>query len=125
MLIPFKMGVGGKFGDGKQWVPWIHLDDLVALYDFAAQTTSAEGTLNASAPGIVTNEQFTKTLGKVLGRPTLIPAPRFALRAVLGELAGFVLSSQKVIPEATERAGFEFRYGQLGPALQSILKVHE
>lgn len=121
MLVPFKLGVGGKFGSGKQWVPWIHLDDLVSLYLFAAQSSSANGALNASAPDSVTNEQFTKALGKVLGRPTLIPAPRFALRAVLGELADFVLSSQRVIPEATERAGFEFRYGQLEPALRSIL----
>src|SRR3954451_4605531 len=121
MLVPFKLGLGGKFGDGKQWMPWIHLDDLVSLYTFAAQNTSVEGTLNASAPDVVTNEQFTKTLGKVLGRPTLIPAPRFALRAVLGELAGFVLSSQRVVPEATERAGFSFRYGQLEPALKAIL----
>lgn len=121
MLVPFKLGVGGKFGSGKQWMPWIHLDDLVSLYLFAAQSSSAEGPLNASAPEIVTNERFTKTLGKVLHRPAVIPAPRFALRAVLGELADFVLSSQKVIPEATERAGFQFQYGQLEPALRSIL----
>lgn len=121
MLIPFKLGIGGRFGDGKQWMPWIHLDDLVSLYIFAARNGSAEGPLNAAAPETVTNEQFTKTLGKVLGRPTLIPAPGFALRAVLGELAGFVLSSQRVIPEATERAGFAFQYGYLEPALKEIL----
>jgi uncharacterized protein (TIGR01777 family) len=121
MLVPFRLGLGGKFGSGRQWVPWIHLDDLVSLYMFAAQSSSVEGPLNASAPEIVTNEQFTKTLGKVLGRPTLIPAPRFALRAALGELADFVLSSQQVIPQAAERAGFQFRYGRLEPALRSIL----
>jgi len=121
MLVPFKVGIGGRFGDGKQWMPWIHLDDLVSLYVFAAENGSAEGPLNAAAPETVTNEQFTKTLGKVLGRPTFIPAPRFALQAVLGELAGFVLSSQKVIPEATERAGFKFRFGQLELALRAVL----
>jgi len=121
MLVPFKVGIGGRFGDGKQWMPWIHLDDLVSLYVFAAENGSAEGPLNAAAPETVTNEQFTKTLGKVLGRPTFIPAPRFALQAVLGELAGFVLSSQKVIPEATERAGFKFRFGQLEQALRAVL----
>ncbi len=121
MSVPFKLGIGGRFGDGKQWMPWIHLDDLVSLYIFAAQVSAAEGPLNAAAPETVTNEQFTKTLGKVLGRPTLIPAPRFALRAVLGELAGFVLGSQRVIPEATERAGFAFQYGRLEPALRQIL----
>lgn len=121
MLVPFKLGVGGRFGNGKQWMPWIHLEDLVSLYIFAAGNGSAEVPLNAVAPEIVTNEEFTKTLGKVLGRPTLIPAPRFALRAVLGELAGFVLSSQRVIPEATERAGFQFRFGKLEPALRAIL----
>src|SRR3954447_740650 len=101
MLVPFKLGVGGRFGDGKQWMPWIHLDDLVSLYVFAAQNGSAEGPLNAAAPETVTNEQFTKTLGRVLSRPAFLPAPRFALRAVLGELADFVLSSQRVVPEAT------------------------
>ena len=121
MLVPFKVGIGGRFGDGKQWMPWIHLDDLVSLYVFAAENGSAEGPLNAAAPETVTNEQFTKTLGKVLGRPTFIPAPRVALQAVLGELAGFVLSSQKVIPEATERAGFKFRFGQLELALRAVL----
>ncbi|MFL6449843.1 MAG: TIGR01777 family oxidoreductase [Bryobacteraceae bacterium] len=121
MLVPFKLGLGGTFGDGKQWMPWIHLDDLVSLYTFAAQNTSVEGPLNASAPEIVTNGQFTKALGGVLGRPTLIPVPHFALRAVLGELAGFVLSSQRVVPEATERAGFTFQYGRLERALKAIL----
>jgi uncharacterized protein (TIGR01777 family) len=121
MLVPFKLGLGGRFGNGKQWMPWIHLDDLVSLYLYAAQNGSAEGTLNASAPNVVTNEQFTKTLGNVLGRPTLLPAPRFALRAVLGELADFVLSSQRVIPEATERAGFAFQYRYLDDALRAIL----
>jgi uncharacterized protein (TIGR01777 family) len=121
MLVPFKLGVGGKFGDGKQWMPWIHLDDLVSLYTFAAQNISAQGPLNASSPETVRNEEFTRTLGEVLGRPTFIPAPRFALRAVLGELAGFVLSSQRVIPEATERAGFAFQFGRLEPALKAIL----
>ena len=121
MLVPFKMGVGGKFGSGKQWMPWIQLDDLVSLYVFAAQTESVEGPLNAAAPETVTNEQFTKTLGKVLGRPTLIPAPRFALRLALGELANFVLSSQRVVPEAATEAGFQFRYGQLEAALRAVL----
>lgn len=121
MLVPFKLGIGGRFGGGKQWMPWIHLDDVVSLYVFAAENGSAEGPLNAAAPEAVTNEQFTKTLGSILGRPTFIPAPRFALQAVLGELAGFVLSSQKVIPEKTERAGFKFRFGQLERALRAVL----
>ncbi len=121
MLVPFKLGVGGRFGSGKQWMPWIHLDDVVALYVFAAENASAQGPLNAAAPETVTNEKFTRTLGKVLGRPTIIPAPRFALRAALGELADFVLSSERVVPEATEQAGFKFRFGQLEPALRAIL----
>jgi uncharacterized protein len=121
MLIPFRLGVGGKFGRGSQWMPWIHLHDLVSMYLFSAQNDGTEGPLNASAPQIVTNEQFTKSLGKVLHRPTIIPAPAFALRLVLGELANFVLSSQRVLPERTERAGFHFQYGQLEPALRAIL----
>jgi uncharacterized protein (TIGR01777 family) len=121
MLVPFKLGIGGRFGNGKQWMPWIHLDDVVALYVFAAENASAQGPLNAAAPEAVTNEQFTRTLGKVLSRPALMPAPRFALRAVLGELAEFVLSSQHVVPEATEQAGFKFHFGQLEPALRAIL----
>jgi uncharacterized protein (TIGR01777 family) len=121
MLLPFKLGIGGPFGNGKQWMPWIHLDDLVSLYIFAAQNEVASGPLNASAPETVANGQFTKTLGRVLSRPAFLPAPRFALRAVLGELADFVLSSQRVVPEATERAGFQFQYGKLEPALRAIL----
>lgn len=121
MLRPFKFGVGGKFGSGKQWMPWVHLEDLVSLYVFAADNNAATGALNASAPEPVTNAEFTKTLGKVIHRPTLIPVPKFALRVALGELAGFVLASERVIPAATENAGFKFQHAHLEEALRSIL----
>ena len=117
MLAPFKLGLGGQFGDGRQWMPWIHRDDLVRLFIHAAQTDSAEGPLNASVPSPVTNAQFTAAMGQALHRPTLIAAPRFALRLVLGELATSILASQRVVPARTEGSGFHFQH----PDLESTL----
>lgn len=121
MLIPFRLGLGGNFGNGRQWAPWIHLDDLIALFVFAAEEESAEGALNASAPEPVPNARFTKALGRVIHRPTILNAPRFALHMALGELSSFLLASERVVPEATERAGFQFQHGRIEAALRSLL----
>lgn len=120
MSVPFKFGIGGNFGSGKQWVPWIHLDDLVSLYVFSAETTSASGALNATSPEPVTNAEFTRTLGQVLHRPTLLRVPEVALRLALGELAGFILSSERVVPARTGQAGFPFEHPHLSETLRSI-----
>ena len=121
MLTPFRFGVGGKFGNGRQWMPWIHVDDLVQLLIFAAEHPATDAPLNASAPNPVTNAEFTKAMAAAVHRPALLPVPKFALKLAMGELADFVFKSERVIPQATERAGFSFQYPEIGQALQSLL----
>lgn len=122
MLPPFKLGLGGKFGNGRQWMSWVHVDDLVELLLFAAGTAGVSGPLNASAPDPVTNEEFTRRLGQALRRPAIIPVPEFALRMMLGEMSSFLFSSLRVQPAATEQAGFRFRYRTLSEALGNVLR---
>jgi uncharacterized protein (TIGR01777 family) len=122
MLTPFRLGIGGRFGSGRQWMPWIHVDDLVRLFLFSAETSSALGPLNGASPQPVTNAEFTKTLATVLHRPALIPVPKLALKIALGELADFLLDSERVVPKATQKAGFQFEYPALQSALQSLLQ---
>lgn len=121
MLLPFKLGLGGRLGSGRQWMSWIHLDDLVGLILFAAEMPALRGAFNAVAPHPVTNLEFTKTLGRLLRRPTLLPAPRFALRLALGEFADFLLASQRVVPRVMQEHGYPFRYTHLEDALSAIL----
>ena len=119
MLTPFRMGIGGKFGDGKQWVSWIQVEDLVNLYLFAAEATTVNTPLNGSSLQPVTNAQFTETLAKIIHRPAFISAPKFALKAILGEMAEFLFTSLRVVPRAAEEAGFTFRYATLEAALRA------
>lgn len=121
MLPPFRMGVGGKIGDGKQWMPWIHAQDLVDLYRFALEQP-LKGPLNGVAPYPVVNADFTKGLAGALKRPAFLPVPALALRLLFGEMAGVLLASQRVLPKAAEAAGFRFQFPQLGPALADALK---
>jgi uncharacterized protein len=121
MLAPFRLGIGGPLGSGKQWMPWIELDDLVRLIVFAAESQHVEGVFNASAPEPVTNAQFTKALGQVLHRPAILPVPKLALRAAMGEVADYVVASQRVVPEATQKAGFRFEHVQIEEALRKVL----
>jgi uncharacterized protein (TIGR01777 family) len=122
MLTPFKLGIGSPLGSGKQYMPWVHLDDLVELILFAAREPGVHGPLNGVAPNPVTNREFTKTLGKVLGRPTFMPAvPGFVLKTMLGEFAQVLLASQRVVPRAAMDAGFQFNYADLEPALRDVL----
>jgi uncharacterized protein len=121
MLPPFKAFVGGRIGSGKQWMSWIHLDDLVGIICHAL-TNPMSGAFNGTAPNPVTNFEFTSALGKALGRPTLFPVPGFALKAMFGEMAEMLLGGQRVLPRATEAAGYRFQYPELGPALRNILK---
>jgi len=121
MLTPFRLGVGGKFGNGRQWMPWIHLHDLVQLLIFAAENPALDGALNGSAPGPVINAEFTRAMGAALHRPAIFPVPKFALKLALGDLADFVLKSQRVVPEATQRAGYSFNYPEIGEALRSLV----
>ncbi len=118
MLPPFRMGVGGRIGSGKQWMSWIALDDVVAGLTFAINNEALAGPVNFVAPKPVTNAEFTKTLGKVLSRPTFFPIPEFGVRLAFGEMAdALLLSSQRVEPKALSQSGFEFSY----PALQDAL----
>lgn len=121
MLPVFKTGLGGRLGSGRQWMSWIHVDDLVGLYAEALTNASIVGPLNAVAPGPVTNSEFTKTLARVLRRPAVFPAPEFALKLALGEMADAVLESQRVIPQAARNVGFRFRYETLEAALRALL----
>ena len=120
MALPFRFGVGGRLGDGKQWTSWIHLDDLIALVDFSIATTAIRGAVNAVAPNPVTNAAFTQELAAALHRPAIFPVPAVALKLLLGEMSEVVLCSQRVIPEAALRAGFEFRFTEVGQALRQI-----
>ncbi|MGI8836856.1 MAG: TIGR01777 family oxidoreductase [Pyrinomonadaceae bacterium] len=122
MLPPFRMGVGGKIGSGKQWMSWIALDDVVGGIEFTLANDSIRGPVNFVAHSHVTNAQFTKTLGKVLSRPTLFPIPVFGVRLLFGEMAdALLLSSQRVQPVRLSEAGYEFAYADLGAALSHIL----
>jgi uncharacterized protein (TIGR01777 family) len=119
MLPPFRMGVGGRLGSGRQWMSWIHLEDLAALFQFALES-QVRGPLNGVAPNPVTNSDFTRELARTLRRPAVFPVPGFALRLLFGEMADVLLASQRVVPGAAEAAGFRFRFPQLAPALESL-----
>ena len=122
MLPPFRMGAGGVVGDGRQWMSWITLDDLLDVILHAIADASLSGPVNAVAPHPVMNEEWTKTLGRVLGRPTLVPMPAFAARAAFGEMADeLLLSSTRVIPEKLLAARHTYRYLELEPALRGML----
>jgi uncharacterized protein (TIGR01777 family) len=122
MVPPFKWFVGGPLGIGRQWVPWIHQDDLLEMILWAIENSAVGGPINFTAPHPVTMREFASTLGKVLNRPALFPIPRFVLQLVLGEGAEAILVSQRVIPQAAQQLGFEWRYPYLEPALRSIFR---
>ncbi|MDP4642951.1 MAG: TIGR01777 family oxidoreductase [Opitutales bacterium] len=122
MLTPFKMGVGGRIGDGQQKMSWISLPDLVAAYVFAVENETVRGAVNAVAPKPVTNQVFTKTLGKVLGRPTIFPLPAGVIKALFGEMGKeTVLSDLGVIPQTLSDLGFEWQQPELEGALNETI----
>jgi uncharacterized protein (TIGR01777 family) len=122
MLLPFRLGLGGRLGSGKQYMSWIALDDLVAAVDHAIRSEDLAGPVNAVAPNPVTNEEFTRILGRVLSRPAFMAVPAFAARLVLGEMAeALLLASARVEPAALQRSGFRFRYPDLEEALRHAL----
>lgn len=117
----FKLGVGGKLGDGDQWWSWVTLDDVVNAFVYAVDNPALTGPFNVAAPNPVTNAQFTKSLGSVLHRPTFLPAPKFALKTFAGEMADeMLLASQRVDSSKLSGAGFEFSDTELDPALKKI-----
>jgi uncharacterized protein (TIGR01777 family) len=123
MLTPFKLGVGGRIGGGQQYMSWITLDDLVGVIKRALADEQLRGPVNAVAPNAVTNEEFTKTLGHALGRPTIFPMPAFAARLAFGEMAdALLLSSARVEPARLNETGHEFKHPTLEGALRHVLK---
>jgi hypothetical protein len=124
MLPPFRFGVGGPVGSGRQYWPWIHREDWIALVRWVIQTPAAEGAVNATAPTPVTNADFARALGRALHRPAIMPAPGFALRWLLGEMAdGLLLSGQRAIPSKAERLGFEFKFATIDEALRALFST--
>ena len=123
MLLPFKMGVGGVVGSGKQWMSWISMEDEIAVINYVIENENIRGAVNAVSPNPVTNHDFTKTLGDVLYRPTFIPLPEFAVSMIFGEMGdALLLSSTKVMPKRLEDAGFEFKYPDLKQAIENAVK---
>ena len=122
MLTPFRLGLGGVIGDGTQWMSWITLDDVIGAIRHALTTDALRGPLNVVAPAPVTNAEFTRTLGRALGRPTLVPLPAFAARLALGEMADeLLLASQRAVPARLQASGYRFRYPTLDDALRAVL----
>ena len=123
MLVPFKLGLGGIIGSGNQYMSWITLDDLISLFLFAIDDKSISGAINTVSPTPVTNREFTKTLGRVLSRPTIFPLPAFAAKLALGEMAdALLLASTRVISSRLENTNFSFAHPHLEPALRHLLK---
>lgn len=122
MLTPFKLGVGGRLGSGKQWMSWVTLEDVVAILRFAIENVTVRGAINIVSAQPLRNSEFTKVLAKAVHRPALFPAPAFALRLALGEMANaLLLSSQRVLPQASEKLGYRFLHPDLTSALSSVL----
>ena len=121
MSLPFKLMIGGPIGDGRQWFPWIHVDDEVGALRFLLEQEAARGVFNLTAPHPVTNRELTNVLARVLGRPGFLPAPGFALRIALGEIADSLLQGQRAVPSRLLELGYAFRWPDLEPALRNLL----
>lgn len=121
MLLPYKLFVGGKIGSGKQWLSWIHIEDLVRLIEFCITTEKIKGPINASAPTPVTNDEFGRAIASVMERPHFFPVPSSILRVLLGEMSQMVLKGQKVLPKKAVESGFTFTYPTIDLALRDLL----
>lgn len=121
MLLPFKLGLGGRIGEGRQWMSWIHIKDHVGLTQHLLESPDARGPYNVTAPNPVTNAEFTHELGKCLHRPAVIPIPAWLLKLAMGEMAELLLGSQRVLPKKALASGFKFSYEKLEAALNNVL----
>jgi uncharacterized protein (TIGR01777 family) len=117
MRLPFRLGLGGKLGNGEQWMSWVHLDDAVGLLLHAATRKELRGPINVVSPTPVSNQDFTRQLARALERPAVLAMPRLALSLALGEVSGALLGSQRVVPRVAQQSGYAFAYPELGPAL--------
>jgi uncharacterized protein (TIGR01777 family) len=122
MLLPFRLGLGGRLGSGDQWFPWVHVDDVVGLAKEALTNAALSGPVNVAAPESATNAQFTAELGSLLHRPTIAPVPAFALKLLLGEMSEMMLTGQRVVPRAAEKAGYRFKFPRLQECLSAALE---
>ena len=122
MLFPFQFGLGGPLGSGRQWMSWIHREDLIGLIHFLLEKREARGAVNATSPSPVRMKEFTQVLGHVLHRPALFPVPGWVLKILLGEMADMLLTGQKVLPQRALKLGYSFKYSRLEPALKEILE---
>jgi uncharacterized protein (TIGR01777 family) len=120
MLTPFKMGVGGPLGSGRQWMSWVHLDDLTAMILWLLREPRATGPVNGVAPHAVTNKEFSKTLAGVLGKPCFLKTPGFVLRMAMGEASALLLEGQNVQPQVALNGNFQFQYPDLEKALRNL-----
>ncbi len=121
MLLPFKLGLGGPLGNGNQWMPWVHIEDVVGIILHALGHPSVRGPVNVTAPTPVRNREFTQTLANVLHRPAFIPAPAFGLKILLGEFADVLLASQRALPKRIQETGYTFHHSTLEAALRAML----
>ena len=122
MVPPFRLGLGGPLGGGRQWVSWIHREDVIRLIEWALTHPALNGALNATAPQPVTMRQLAHALGRALHRPACLPVPAIGLRVLLGEMATVLLASQRVLPEAAQRTGYPFQFPELSAALERCLR---
>ncbi|TMV49687.1 TIGR01777 family protein [Paenibacillus mesophilus] len=122
MALPYKLGAGGRVGTGRQWLSWIHADDIVRLIRYCIESPNIRGPVNATAPHPVTNDRFGRALASTLRRPHWLPVPTFALRLALGEMANMLLTGQQVLPKKAMEHGFEFRYPTVDEALKAIYR---
>ena len=122
MLLPFRLGVGGPVASGKQWMSWIHLADEVAAIRFLIENKASAGRFNLAAPQPVTNADFSHMLGNVMGRPSIMPVPAFALKLAFGEISTVLLTGQRVVPQRLPELGFTFQFSEAEEALDDLLK---
>lgn len=125
MLLPFKLGLGGPLGSGAQWMPWVHIDDIVGAFRFVIENDDLVGAVNGTAPNPVTNANFSKALGQALHRPAVLPVPAFALKMLFGEMSQILLEGQRAQPKKLLTTGYEFKYPHLPEALEDILNQHK
>jgi uncharacterized protein (TIGR01777 family) len=120
-ISPWRLGLGGPMGSGRQWVPWVHIDDAVGLFFWAATNAQIRGAVNVTAPHPVTNAEFAHAIGRALRRPAFLPLPAFALRILVGEFAETLLGGQRALPDVAQRLGYRFRCTDIDSALRSLL----
>lgn len=121
MITPYKFFIGGPLGSGRQWFPWIHIDDLIRIYIYSIDNSSVNGVLNATSPKHVTMKEFSGKLGKILRRPSFFPVPLFVLKIAVGEVAGSLVASQRIIPQKLVKGGFKFKYENVEEALKDLI----